>query len=345
MRGRSVIGYLTGAFLFAVLQAAVSVHAQDSRQSPPEGNAEHRAKNDQGADPLQAAPSARPVWRQFQLLPPLSEPETENRQPDDTKAGGEQKAWYDRFILDHITDWLLVLFNGLLVAFTYKLHKSTKGLWDAARVQGEDMKASIAAGEKAADAALNAANVAERSLVISQRAWLKVGRPVISASLRFREYGASTAIKLRLTNIGNAPALKIATWIRLGAIHPDGTHVKRFHKECDDVVRMPPPGEISLYPGDSIPEDGMKFNIFAQISKQDIEAALFETDNKKHVLLLLLGCILYQFPSDPGQYHQTRFMYQIVRDDLSLFYMDLGSLPAEILHLKDAAFGSALYAD
>jgi len=74
------------------------------------------------------------------------------------------------------TDWLLVIFNGFLAVFTFMLWRATVGMWDAtkgmlqvAQKQGEDFRASIDVAATAAKAAERSAEIAERTLVLTQR--------------------------------------------------------------------------------------------------------------------------------------------------------------------------------
>jgi hypothetical protein len=61
--------------------------------------------------------------------------------PQDGSEGDRKGHWYD-----HLTDWLLVLFNGILAIFTVRL------FYNAAE-QSRDTKASIAIAKRAADSA------------------------------------------------------------------------------------------------------------------------------------------------------------------------------------------------
>ena len=104
--------------------------------------------------------------------------------------GSKNHKWYDTF-LDHTTEWLLVLFNGLLALYTWRLFKATHGLREAAEEQSRDMKSSINVARDAAKAAQDSANaanrsatVAEKSLVITQRADL---HPLSYVALAIRD--------------------------------------------------------------------------------------------------------------------------------------------------------------
>jgi hypothetical protein len=81
----------------------------------------------------------------------------------------------------HPTEWLLVLFNGLLVIFTWRLAKATSGLWDAAGKQGQDTAKSIGEATRAAtamegmvEATRNNANLMQAILHKQMRAYVAV---------------------------------------------------------------------------------------------------------------------------------------------------------------------------
>ena len=57
--------------------------------------------------------------------------------PQKTEKGNQESYWYDIF-LNHLTDWLLVLFNGILATFTARLFYATDK-------QATEMQASIKA--------------------------------------------------------------------------------------------------------------------------------------------------------------------------------------------------------
>jgi hypothetical protein len=107
--------------------------------------------------------------------------------PSDAVKHNEERAkeshWYNT-VFDNTTDWLLVLFNGLLVAFTWALSKSTKGLWNAAVQQGEDTKESLRIANINAEAAKKSADLSERSLHELNRAFVfvKEMKPAPSAT-------------------------------------------------------------------------------------------------------------------------------------------------------------------
>jgi hypothetical protein len=92
--------------------------------------------------------------------------------------GHEQKGWIDYF-LDHLPDWFVAAFTGLLVYVTARLVGSTNKLWEAtngllkfAGQQAEDMKEAISASKRAADAADRSAKISGDALTKLQRAFV-----------------------------------------------------------------------------------------------------------------------------------------------------------------------------
>lgn len=79
--------------------------------------------------------------------------------PNHANEAKKKREWYYTFI-DHPTDWLLVLFNGLLVLATVALF-----------VSGEK---NIEVARRSANAAKESADVAKDTLVLTQRAFVRV---------------------------------------------------------------------------------------------------------------------------------------------------------------------------
>jgi hypothetical protein len=133
-----------------------------------------------------------------------SAPANENANQHATESK-KKREWYYIFT-DHTTDWLLVLFNGLLVAATIALFVSGERNVDVAR--------------KSAIAAQKAANVAEGTLVATNRPWIQVKSIGIASPLGFgREYGNDVGGGVNLTlvvrNVGKSPAIRIGADIQL----------------------------------------------------------------------------------------------------------------------------------
>ena len=73
-----------------------------------------------------------------------------------------------------LTDWLLVLFNGLLALYTWRLYLATRGLREAAENQSIDIKNSTKAAADAAQAAISANQIALMNNESQLRAYVTV---------------------------------------------------------------------------------------------------------------------------------------------------------------------------
>jgi len=155
----------------AVLAVAGAIFLWSSRQPPP--NDYNQSDEAEQTD---------------RLGPGIKVGEASNR--NDAKSS-EKRRWYQT-IRERPTDWLLVLFSGLLVACTVGLYRST---------------------EKAADAARVSAAVANKSIQLTQqemRAYVSIGPG------RFWELDPHhpTAMTYHIINRGKLPA----TGLRHGAV-------------------------------------------------------------------------------------------------------------------------------
>jgi preprotein translocase subunit SecG len=115
-------------------QASIPVSTQQNNQNPPEGSNQQADKDKNTGESLKAPP--KEVISQ--------------RQNYESRSNGNQKhKWYNTF-LNHLTDWLLALFSGLLVLFTYRLSKATIKLWETSQQQSNAMERSIAEANRTA---------------------------------------------------------------------------------------------------------------------------------------------------------------------------------------------------
>ncbi len=97
-------------------QAPVQKRGQQYDEQPPKASNEKAAKHDGVSKALPAL-----------VAQMISKPENEKSEPN---RAAEHK-WYDTF-LNHPTEWLLALFNGLLVLYTYRLWIATRDLVEGA---------------------------------------------------------------------------------------------------------------------------------------------------------------------------------------------------------------------
>lgn len=140
------------------------------------------------------------------------------------KVRGQESHWYDSF-LNHLTDWLLVLFNGILAIFTVRL------FYNAAE-QARDTKAAIAVADRSAKAAERNAKTAELALLSVEIPYLypyirthginveTVGDPE-TRQIKSFDYG-NEFITYYFKNFGRTPAeiIEVFSVIHLGMGHP-----------------------------------------------------------------------------------------------------------------------------
>jgi hypothetical protein len=124
--------------------------------------------------------------------------------PKHANEGDQKSHWYD-----HLTEWLLVLFNGILAIFTVRL------FYNAAE-QSQDTKASIAIAERAARAAelsaqasigLQLPRLAARSMHLYEPgqpygSYRPFGTLIVSGNPR--EW---SQVSVKISNIGNTNAV------------------------------------------------------------------------------------------------------------------------------------------
>jgi hypothetical protein len=283
-----------------------------------------------------------------------------------TQAQGPQKApakenpeneWYK------LWDWF---FHDATGVFTCLLVLVAGGQFALFWVQLRLIDKSLGDARRAANAAEAAADVAQKTLVASQRAWIRIDQVELSAPLTFNTSGgAGTSISIKLTNIGNAPALLVRqhAWLLvspIGAV-PAGELPTDVQKRlCEGIKTAAWPMDIgaqTVFPQHSLP-GSVRHNIGINAQRSDIERALESTkqltkNNNTHVPFLVVGCVDYSFPTDPNSHHQTRFLLQMQKNPPFFIVGGVirgnpivpedGQIPAEALMLLD--FGTGDWAD
>jgi hypothetical protein len=184
-------------------------------------------------------------------------------------------------------------------------------------------------GAITAQAARDAADVANKTLIASRRPWVSVdvtlGKPL--------EFETGTGL-LRLTlqfamkNIGNDPAFYVFPHFEIvsGGIHGGPGSVKRKLEEvCGEIKTRKGvnTGGITLFPDQPIRQS---LNVGMAKSEMDAELARgIPTPEELHVPKtispIIVGCVDYQF-GDPREHHQTWFAYEIWDKGTDTFRMD-----------------------
>lgn len=156
-----------------------------------------------------------------------SNPATASSSPKQREKRAQESNWYGTF-LNHPTDWLLVLFNGILAAFTIRLFYATSGLAaetaglrSAADKQSADMQASIKASVDSAKAAIASNQIAIYTTEQQLRAYVTasgVNMETHRVPGTMSGYGAEIPGRIHtyefavvLKNGGQTPAINVRT--------------------------------------------------------------------------------------------------------------------------------------
>jgi hypothetical protein len=175
--------------LAAVLGFALGGSYVALGQTPSEQQT-HRPRDNQG--PAASKPSAIP--------------QSHAQQEGANTDGGEHavKEHVLEFFNVKLTDLLIAIFTIVLAWRTSGLFKETAGLRSAAEQQALDMKAAIAASEKAANAATSQAETAARTLADLERPYVYVSNlsPVMRGDNRDEYF-----VEYEVANYGKTPAI------------------------------------------------------------------------------------------------------------------------------------------
>jgi len=179
----------------------------------------------------------------------------------------------------------------------------------------------IETNKKLAAAAQEAADVAQKTLIAGQRAWIKISEVKLTEPLSFTSsgWGARTAVSLLLTNIGNAPALLVKqhAWLSIVKTGPS-TRIEPLDEQMQrcEGIKGEPFRELNapiLFPEESLPGvNSNALSIVIGVPRDEIDAAL-EGKPSASIPFAIMGCVDYSFPTDPGSHHQTRFLFSLLK--------------------------------
>jgi hypothetical protein len=79
------------------------------------------------------------------------------------------------------------------------------------------------------------------------------------------------------------------------------------------------------------------------MSKEDVARAL--SPDNKGIMLFVVGCIAYTFPTDPNGHHQTPFIRTISKNEPSFITIDDGLIAPQKLELREFGLGLGRPAD
>jgi hypothetical protein len=154
----------------------------------------------------------------------LSQKPESGKDADHAESKGH--VWLTKFFCDaKLSDLLIALFTyglflatGWLVWATLKLWKAgdeqLKFVRESSAEQAANMLASIDASRKSADAAMKAAETAEKSLILEQRPWLRWNvAPLIKLVADSKRITATVDVVFE--NVGKTPAMNVAYTAKL----------------------------------------------------------------------------------------------------------------------------------
>ena len=188
------------------------------------------------------------------------------------------------------------------------------------------------------------ADAAQRTLIATQRAWMRITDMHISVTgLRFNNGGADISFELRTKNLGNTVANNVAFYFLLvpsanikSDFYPDPWIVQ---KEWCDAARHQSVGTrvTTVFPNDVYPTGGGTLGTGAHADSKDIIQVLHQGQLDPDTFALsVVGCIDYAFPTNPKGHHQVGVIMTVARKpsaDSFDFKRTMGNLPGDQLML------------
>ena len=236
----------------------------------------------------------------------------------------------------------LAVFTLLLVLFTMVLAAVGVGQL------GLYLRAETVA-EESADAAKESAEVANRTLIASQRAWIRIDQIGFGGGgLAIDNNGASVSISFTITNTGNTPAINVTPHAWLVVLKSGGPFPWQVQQNrCREIRSQAFSPGFTLFPGESFPRNiGIgSWSLGTNASRDEVEAGAAASADKKHMLLYVVGCIDYTFPTDAATHHQTGFILEVRKDRAFPITLEDGVLPISRLSLTETGIGDGRYAD
>ncbi|MGA7577689.1 MAG: hypothetical protein ACLQUW_00700 [Desulfobaccales bacterium] len=203
--------------------------------------------------------------------------------------------------------------------FTYTLWRATSGLFKVAEEQSRDMKASIAVAEKAAEASMKSAEVAEKTLVNIQRPWIKIINMRLNGPnpIIFAAEAINLNVIYQLINVGITPAVDVKILLKM------------FIKDCDQDMITPEKlrniclEKVDIIPGLTVAAGIMGYIFPNEPSREASISGFFPISYIERTMqrkiqtfksILIVGRVTYKFPFDET-IHVTGGLYSLVRKD------------------------------
>jgi hypothetical protein len=203
--------------------------------------------------------------------------------------------------------------------------------------------------KQSADAAKESAKVANQTLIASQRAWIRIDQIGLGGGgLAIDKNGASVSVSFKITNVGNSPAINVTPYAWLVVLKSGGPPLgQEQQKRCGEVRSQAFGPGFTLFPNEPFPSNiGIgEWSLGTNASREDIEKGATVSADKAHMLLYVIGCIDYTFPTDAATHHQTGFSFEVREDRAFPIALKDGIIPVSRLYLMDTGIGTGKYAD
>lgn len=227
---------------------------------------------------------------------------------------------------------LMVIFTGV-IAITGVIGSIIFGKQLAA-MQGqlEEMKATgkqtdqiISNNKIVADAAKQSAEVAQQTLVATQRAWIDITEIAVAKDIMFDVNGARITLKLTLINRGHSPALAVSPWHSAFVLGATSAHRQQFSRPVVAIIDMSAPA--MMFPG--VPKER---EVSAYVSSEELNQIAGRTG--RIFPIICEACVEYLFALSPTT-HKTCHTITLVEAETKRIL----SLPDPIAPIKRETIG------
>ncbi len=236
-----------------------------------------------------------------------------------------------------------------IASYTFWLMIFTGALAIVAIIQIYFLNNSDKTAIKMAQAAKDSADIANRALIASQRAWIRIDQIGFGGGgLAIDNQGASVSVSFKITNTGNSPAINVTPHAWLVVLRNGGPFpLQERQRRCGEIRNQSFNPGFTLFPGESFPGN-MGFGSWSlgtNANRAEIEEGARASVNSNQVLLFVVGCIDYTFPTDATIHHQTGFIFEVQRNDLLTISLENGIIPIAQLRLMETGVGDSRFAD
>jgi hypothetical protein len=214
---------------------------------------------------------------------------------------GESRRRWGRFSWQGLLSIVIILIYSVQAYFMW-------GQLSVMSAQLAEMRTSSTDTKVVAEAAKQSAQVAERTLVLSQRPWVSVGLS-IAEPLVFDSNGARTLLRFTMKNLGHSPAVFVNMHFVAFSMQNLWDELTKRKEICTRIQEWDK-GEFSemILPGGQS-EEGRPL----RIKKVDIDKNTIQIPGGPSVVTLaVVGCVDYQF-TFAKEHHQTEFSFVAVQ--------------------------------